>query len=204
MRTSWALGNIVCRFLSKYLHWKFLLVAPLLKVVFNLNLGNMLRDDKETWGKERNTMSRQWQPLVTSAAVAREMCTAMMNQPCQGKLLPGNTYFITFPCRGNNKKRRQRRRSLWEKKQEIESEAEGRDQTVGPHHEWVEVLPGCKSMTVGKTITIWSFPHLKSQHGPIACSRPQQRSSILQGEVAKCFESFPVSEKLTGWICITN
>lgn len=80
---------------------------------------------------------RQWQPLVTRAAVAMEICTAMMNQPCQGKHLPDNIYFMIFHSRGNSEqktKKMTRKGKNCEKRnsesQEIETETEGRDQTV--------------------------------------------------------------------------
>lgn len=48
-------------------------------------------------------MSRQWQPLVTRAAVAMEISTATMNQLCRGKHQPDNIYFTIFHSRVNNK-----------------------------------------------------------------------------------------------------
>lgn len=75
-------------------------------------------------------MSRQWQPLVTRAAVAMEISTAMMNQPCQGKHLPDNVYFMIFNSRGNNKDKKMtkgdsERRNTEPQEIETETESEG-------------------------------------------------------------------------------
>ena len=54
----------------------------------------MWRREEERRGAE---MSRQ--PLVTRAAVAMEISSAMLNQLCQGKHLPDNIYLMIFHSR---------------------------------------------------------------------------------------------------------
>lgn len=62
-------------------------------------------------GEERSRMSRQWLPLVTRAAVALEISTAMINQPRQGKNMPDNIYFMVFESRGNNNEKQGNKKS---------------------------------------------------------------------------------------------
>lgn len=70
-------------------------------------------------------------PFVTRAAVAMEICSAMMNQPCQGKHLPDNIYFMIFHSRGNNKDRKNdKEMEIVRKINSQEMETVGRDQTV--------------------------------------------------------------------------
>ena len=56
--------------------------------------------------RERSRISRQWLPLVTRAAVALEIATALMNQPGQGKHMPDNIYFI-FHYRGKKTRKKE-------------------------------------------------------------------------------------------------
>lgn len=81
-------------------------------------------------------MSRQWQPLVTRVAVSMVTCTAMMNQPCQGKHLPDNIYFMPFHFRGNNKDKKIQIRKRNFKKREKDS-VEADTQRVAAFNEYV-------------------------------------------------------------------
>lgn len=81
-------------------------------------------------------MSRQRQPLVTRVAVAMVTCTAMMNQPCQGKHLPDNIYFMPFHFRDNNKDKKIKIRKRNFKKREKDS-VEADTQRVAAFKEYV-------------------------------------------------------------------